>query len=220
MAKKKARSGKMFDVGRYLETSGVKRKIVAYRKRQIIFSQGVASRSVLYLQSGSVKITVTSASGKEAVIALLHPGDFFGEGCIAGQPLRVTTAVALTPSSVLEIDKKEMIRVIHEEHDFSDRFVAHMLKRNVRVEEDLVDQLFNSSEKRLARALLLIARYGNEGKPEKIVARVSQGTLAEMIGTTRSRVSFFMNKFRKLGFIRYNGGLHINDSLLRVILHD
>jgi CRP/FNR family cyclic AMP-dependent transcriptional regulator len=220
VAKKKEKPTKTFDVASYLETSGVKRKIVAYRKRQTIFSQGDVSRSVLYLQTGTVKITVTSSSGKEAVIALLHPGDFFGEGCIAGQPLRVTTAVAMAPSSVLEIDKKEMIRVIHDEHDFSDRFVAHMLKRNVRVEEDLVDQLFNSSEKRLARALLLIARYGNEGKPEKIVARVSQGTLAEMIGTTRSRVSFFMNKFRKLGFIKYNGGLHINDSLLRVILHE
>jgi CRP/FNR family cyclic AMP-dependent transcriptional regulator len=220
VAKKKVKLITTFDVASYLETSGVKRKIVAYRKRQTIFSQGDVARSVLYLQSGSVKITVASSSGKEAVIAFLHAGDFFGEGCIAGQPLRIATAVAMTPSSVLEIDKKEMIRVIHEEHDFSDRFVAHMLKRNVRVEEDLVDQLFNSSEKRLARALLLIARYGNEGKPEKIVARVSQGTLAEMIGTTRSRVSFFMNKFRKLGFIRYNGGLHINDSLLRVILHD
>jgi CRP/FNR family cyclic AMP-dependent transcriptional regulator len=209
-----------FNASEYLETAGVKRKIVTYRKRQTIFSQGDASRSVFYLRSGSVKIAVTSSSGKEAVVALLHPGDFFGEGCIAGQPLRVAKASAMGPVSALEIEKREMIRVIHEEHDFSDRFVAHMLKRNVRVEEDLVDQLFNSSEKRLARALLLIARYGNEGKPEKIVARVSQGTLAEMVGTTRSRVSFFMNKFRKLGFIKYNGRLQVNDSLLRVILHD
>jgi CRP/FNR family cyclic AMP-dependent transcriptional regulator len=218
--RKKSRIRGSFDIGEYLETSGVKRKIVAYRKGQTIFSQGDASRSVLYLQTGSVKITVTSSSGKEAVIALLRSGDFFGEGCIAGQPLRVARASAMGPVSVLEIEKREMLRVIHEEHEFSDRFVAHMLRRNVRVEEDLVDQLFNSSEKRLARALLLIARYGNEEKPEKIVARVSQGTLAEMIGTTRSRVSFFMNKFRKLGFIKYNGGLHVNDSLLRVILHD
>jgi CRP/FNR family cyclic AMP-dependent transcriptional regulator len=218
--RKKSKATESFDAREYLETSGVKRKIVAYRKGQTIFSQGEASRSVLYLQSGSVKITVTSSSGKEAVVALLHPGDFFGEGCIAGQPLRVAKASAMGPVSVLEIEKREMIRVIHEEHDFSDRFVAHMLKRNVRVEEDLVDQLFNSSEKRLARTLLLIARYGNEGRPEKIVARVSQGTLADMIGTTRSRVSFFMNKFRKLGFIKYNGGLHVNDSLLRVILQD
>jgi CRP/FNR family cyclic AMP-dependent transcriptional regulator len=221
MAKgRKSRASEPFKVSDYLETAGVKRKIVTYRKRQTIFSQGDSSRSVFYLRSGSVKITVTSSSGKEAVIALLQPGDFFGEGCIAGQPLRVARAITMGPVSVLEIEKREMIRVIHEEHDFSDRFVAHMLKRNVRVEEDLVDQLFNSSEKRLARALLLIARYGNEGKPEKIVARVSQGTLAEMVGTTRSRVSFFMNKFRKLGFIKYNGGLQVNDSLLRVILHD
>jgi len=221
MAKRKqTRSTTGFDATRYLETSGIKRRIVAYRKGQRIFSQGDESRSVLYLQSGAVKITVTSSSGKEAVIALLHPGDFFGEGCIAGQPVRFATAIAMGPASVLEIEKGEMIRVIHEEHKFSDRFVAHMLKRNVRVEEDLVDQLFNSSEKRLARALLLIARYGNNQRQEKIVARVSQGTLAEMIGTTRSRVSFFMNKFRKLGFIKYNGGLHVNDSLLRVLLHD
>jgi CRP/FNR family transcriptional regulator, cyclic AMP receptor protein len=217
---KKVRALEAFNASEYLETAGIKRKIVSYRKRQTIFSQGDASRSVFYLRSGSVKITVTSSSGKEAVIALLHPGDFFGEGCIAGQPLRVARATAMGPVSVLEIDKREMIRVIHEEHDFSDRFVAHMLKRNVRVEEDLVDQLFNSSEKRLARTLLLIARYGNEGRPEKIVARVSQSTLAEMVGTTRSRVSFFMNKFRRLGFIKYNGGLQVNDSLLRVILHD
>jgi CRP/FNR family cyclic AMP-dependent transcriptional regulator len=209
-----------FDVRAYLETGGVKRKIVTYQKDQIIFTQGDESRSVLYLQSGSVKITVNSSGGKEAVIAFLQPGDFFGEGCIAGQPLRVSTAIAMGPTSALEIEKWEMLRVIHEENEFSDRFVAHMLKRNVRVEEDLVDQLFNSSEKRLARALLLIARYGKEEKQEKIIVRVSQETLAEMIGTTRGRVSFFMNKFRKLGFIKYNGGLQVNDSLLRVILHD
>jgi CRP/FNR family transcriptional regulator, cyclic AMP receptor protein len=220
MAGKKPKAARVFDTGDYLETSGIKRKIVNYRQGQRIFSQGDGSTSVLFLQSGSVKIAVTSSTGKEAVIALLQPGDFFGEGCIAGQPLRVATATAMTPASVLEIEQREMTRVLHEEHEFSDRFVAHMLKRNVRVEEDLVDQLFNSSEKRLARALLLIARYGNEKKPEKIVARVSQETLAEMIGTTRSRVSYFMNKFRKLGFIKYNGGLHVNDSLLRVILHD
>jgi CRP/FNR family cyclic AMP-dependent transcriptional regulator len=174
----------------------------------------------MYLQTGVVKITVNSSAGKEAVIALLEPGDFFGEGCISGQSLRVSTATAMGPVSVMEIEKQEMNRVIHEEREFSDRFVAHMLKRNIRIEEDLVDQLFNSSEKRLARALLLIARYGNNEKPQKIVAQVSQGTLAEMVGTTRSRVSFFMNRFRKLGFIKYNGGLEVNDSLLRVILHD
>jgi CRP/FNR family cyclic AMP-dependent transcriptional regulator len=220
MAKKKPTRAPPFDAGRYLETSGMKRKIVPYRKGQTIFSQGDKSTSALYLQAGVVKITVNSSSGKEAVIALLEAGEFFGEGCISGQPLRVSTATAMGPVSVLEIEKQELARVLHEEHEFSDRFVAHMLKRNVRVEEDLVDQLFNSSEKRLARALLLIARYGNNEKPQKIVAQVSQGTLAEMVGTTRSRVSFFMNRFRKLGFIKYNGGLEVNDSLLRVILHD
>jgi len=220
MAKEKSKAKRSFDAGRYLETAGVQRKIARYRKAQVIYSQGDASKSVLYLQSGSVKISVTSSAGKEAVVALLEAGDFFGEGCIAGQPVRVAKATAMGAVAVLEIEKREMMRVIHEEHEFSDRFVAHMLKRNVRVEEDLVDQLFNSSEKRLARALLIIARYGKEEKSEKIVARVSQGTLAEMIGTTRSRVSFFMNKFRNLGFIRYNGGLQVNDSLLRVLLHD
>ena len=194
--------------------------MVSYRKGEGIFSQGDVSTSVLYLQHGRVKITVTSSAGKEAVVALLGAGEFFGEGCIAGQALRPATATAIEPTSVLEIQKEEMLRVIHEEREFSDRFVAHMLRRNVRVEEDLVDQLFNSSEKRLARALLLVARYGKDEEPERIVARISQGTLAEMIGTTRSRVSFFMNKFRKLGFIKYNGGLHVNSSLLRVILHD
>src|SRR5579863_4451707 len=220
MGKRKSKASATFDAGVYLETSGVKRKIVPYRKGQKIFSQGDKCNSALYLRTGVVKITVNSSAGKEAVIALLQPGDFFGEGCISGQPLRVSTAIAMGPVSVLEIEKQEMTRVIHDEHEFSDRFVAHMLKRNVRIEEDLVDQLFNSSEKRLARALLLIARYGSDEKPQKIVAQVSQGTLAEMIGTTRSRVSFFMNKFRRMGFIKYNGGLEVNDSLLRVILHD
>ena len=163
---------------------------------------------------------MTSSGGKEAVIALLQPGEFFGEGGISGQPLRVSTATAMGPVWVLEIEKAEMIRVIHDEHAFSDRFVAHMLKRNVRIEEDLVDQLFNSSEKRLARALLLIARYGNNEKHQKIVAKVSQATLAEMIGTTRSRVNFFMNRFRKMGFIKYNGKLEINNARLSVVLHD
>ena len=220
MVKKSPPAKQSFDIGRYLATSGVRKKIVSYRKGQTIFSQGDPGKSVIYLQSGNVKITVSAASGKEAVLAFLKPGDFFGEGCIAGQPLRMTTATAMNHASALEIERLEMVRILHEEHDFSDRFVAHMLRRNVRIEEDLVDQLFNSSEKRLARALLLIARYGNMEKPEKIVARVSQKTLAEMIGTTRSRVSFFMNKFRKLGFIKYNGGLQVNDSLLRIILRD
>ena len=220
MVRKKSSANRAFDVGQYLTTSGVKKTLVSYRKAQTIFSQGEKSGSVFYLQTGTVKIAVTSSTGKEAVVALLRPGNFFGEGCIAGQPLRVSTATAMESSTVLQIEKQEMIRVIHEEREFSDRFVAHMLKRNVRIEEDLVDQLFNSSEKRLARALLLVARYGNNEKPQKIVAQISQATLAEMVGTTRSRVSYFMNKFRKLGFIKYNGGLEVHDSLLRVILHD
>ncbi len=220
MRRARFKTKKSFDAGKYLETAGIRRKIVKYRKGQSVFSQGDACQSVLYIQTGSVKISVTSSAGKEAVVALLGPTDFFGEGCIAGQPVRVASATALEPTSLLEIDKDELIRVIHEEPAFAARFVDHMLKRNVRIEEDLVDQLFNSSEKRLARALLLIARYGNRERPQKIIAHISQETLAEMIGTTRSRVSFFMNKFRKLGFIKYNGGLEINDSLLRVILHD
>ncbi len=220
MAKSQFNRKSAFDVENYLGTAGIARKIVSYRKGQMIFSQGDESPSVLYLQQGAVKLTITSSRGKEAVIALLYPGDFFGEGCIAGQPLRGATATAVEATVVLAIRKQEMIRVIHEEHQFSDRFVSHMLKRNVRVEEDLADQLFNSSEKRLARTLLLIARYGKADQPEKIVAKISQETLAEMIGTTRSRVSFFMNKFRKLGYIKYNGGLQINSSLLRVVLRD
>ena len=216
-----AKSKKLvFNVEKYLETAGLARKVLEYRKRQTNFAQGSACKSVLYLQRGRVKLTVTSAVGKEAVIAILTDGDFFGEGCIAGQPLRIATAVAMEPTSVLEIGTQEMIRVIHNEPRFSDRFVAHMLKRNVRIEEDLTDQLFNSSEKRLARTLLLVARYGKEDAPEKIIAKISQETLAEMIGTTRGRVSFFMNKFRKLGYIKYNGGMQINSSLLRVVLRE
>jgi CRP-like cAMP-binding protein len=220
MVKAKSKVKLPFSVEKYLETTGLRKRMVSYRKGEVIFSQGDVSTSVLYLQQGRVKITVTSSAGKEAVVALLGAREFFGEGCIAGQSLRPATATAIEPTSALEIQKEEMLRVIHEEREFSDRFVAHMLRRNVRVEEDLVDQLFNSSEKRLARALLLVARYGKDEEPERIVASISQGTLAEMIGTTRSRVSFFMNKFRKLGFIKYNGGLHVNSSLLRVILHD
>jgi CRP-like cAMP-binding protein len=216
----KAKKPGSFDVEKYLGTAGIARKIATYDKGQHIFSQGGPCESVLYLQHGRVKLTIGSSSGKEAVIALLYAGDFFGEGCIAGQSFRAATATALEPTTVTVIEKQEMIRVIHEKHEFSDRFVSHMLKRNVRVEEDLTDQLFNSSEKRLARILLLIARYGKTEQPETIVAKVSQEMLAEMIGTTRSRVSVFMNKFRRLGYIEYNGELHINSSLLHVILHD
>jgi CRP/FNR family transcriptional regulator, cyclic AMP receptor protein len=221
MAQKSSRKRAPFDIEKYLHTEGVERKIAHYRKAQIIFSQGEDGHSVFYLQQGGVKLTVMSSAGKEAVTALLYAGDFFGEGCIAGQALRVATATAMEATVAVVISKREMIRVIHEEHDFADRFVAHMLKRNIRIEEDLTDQLFNSSEKRLARALLLVARYGKEEEQtEKIVATLSQETLAEMIGTTRGRVNFFMNKFRKLGYIQYNGGLHINSSLLRVVLLD
>lgn len=220
MATKKSSRKQSFDLGQYLASTGLRKTLVSYRKSQIIFSQGEKAGSVFYLQTGAIKIAVTNSIGKEAVVALLRPGDFFGEGCIAGQPLRVSTATAMEASSALAIEKNEMIRVIHEEHEFSDHFVAHMLRRNVRIEEDLVDQLFNSSEKRLARALLLVARYGNNEHPRKVIAKISQETLAEIVGTTRSRVSYFMNKFRKLGFIKYNGGIHVHDSLLRVILHD
>jgi CRP/FNR family cyclic AMP-dependent transcriptional regulator len=220
MAKAKSAIKQPFEVEKYLQIAGVARKIKNYRKGQTIFAQGEPCHSVMYIQRGGVKLAITSHAGKEAVIALLEAGEFFGEGCIAGQPMRSSTAIATDSTAVLVIGRQEMIRVLHEEREFSDRFVSYMLQRNVRVEEDLADQLFNSSEKRLARALLLIARYGKEEQPEKIVAKVSQETLAEMIGTTRPRVSFFMNRFRKLGYIKYNGGLEINSSLLRVVLHD
>jgi CRP-like cAMP-binding protein len=219
--KKDGTKGKgAFDAQHFLGSVGVARKNAEFKRKEIIYSQGDAGNHVLYVQQGAVKLTVVNTIGKEAVVAMLGPGDFFGEGCMAGQTLRMGTATAVMPSTLLMIDKKEMIRVLHAEHAFSDRFISYMLGRNIRIEEDLVDQLFNSSEKRLARALLLLARYGKEGKPEKIVLNVSQEMLAEMVGTTRSRVNFFMNKFRKMGFIKYNGGLHIDNSLLSVVLHD
>jgi CRP/FNR family transcriptional regulator, cyclic AMP receptor protein len=220
MSVRRTRKRARFDLEKYLHTAGIAKKIVSYLEGETIFSQGGPCDSVIYLQQGEVKLTITSPHGKEAVIALLYAGDFLGEGSIAGQSFRAATATVLEPTTALVIDKQEMIRVLHEEHEFSDRFVSHMLKRNVRIEEDLTDQLFNSTEKRLARILLLVARYGKTELPEKVVAKISQETLAEMVGTTRSRVSVFMNKFRKLGYIQYNGGLHINGSLLRVILHD
>ena len=220
MVKKNSKRASVSGFPKFPKPSGVKTTTAQYRKGETIFSQGDPGEFVLYVEAGLVKISVTSSSGKEAVVAMLESGDFSGEGCIAGQPLRVATATAMEPVSALRIEKQEMIRAIHEDRQFSDRFVAHMLKRNVRIEEDLVDQLFNSSEKRLARALLLMARYGQTSTHQKIVAQVSQETLAEIIGTTRSRVSFFMNKFRKLGFIKYNGGLEVHDSLLRVVLHE
>jgi CRP-like cAMP-binding protein len=193
---------------------------VEYRRSQKIYSQGDPTNNVLYIQKGGIKLSVVNEVGKEAVVAMLGPGDFFGEGGLAGQTARMGTAVAITPTTLLAIEKQEMIRVLHAEHEFSDRFVAYMLTRNIRIEADLVDQLFNSTEKRLARTLLLLARYGKENQPEKVVPKVSQEILAEMIGTTRSRVNLFMNKFKKLGFIKYNGGLHIDSSLLSVVLHE
>jgi len=219
-SKKKFKKKHVFDAQAFLDSAGVAREVVEYRRSQKIYSQGGLAASVIYIQKGSVKLSVVNEVGREAVVALLGPGDFLGEGCLAGQTICMGTATAITPTTALTIEKNEMVRVLHEEHAFSDRFIAYMLGRNIRIEEDLVDQLFNSSEKRLARTLLLLARYGKQDKPEKIVPKISQEMLAEMIGTTRSRVNFFMNKFRKMGFIEYNGGLHINTSLLSVVLHD
>jgi CRP/FNR family transcriptional regulator, cyclic AMP receptor protein len=204
----------------YLESVGISRKVGEFRKRETIFAQGDAATSVIYIQKGSVKFTVVNESGKEAVVAIFGSGDFLGEGAIAGESIRLGTATAVVPTTVLIIGKKEMIRVLHAEHLLSDRFITYMLERNRRVEADLVDQLFNSTEKRLARTLLLLARYGKEDHPEKVLQKISQETLAEMIGTTRSRVNFFMNKFRKLGFIDYNGKITVNKSLLKIVLHD
>jgi len=209
-----------FDVKVFLDSAGLSRKVKQYRRTQVIYSQGDAAQSVMYLQEGGVKLSVVNEAGKEAVVALLGPGDFFGEGCLAGQSIRMATASAVTSSTVLVIEKAEMFRVLHEQHALSDRFIAFMLARNIRVEEDLIDQLFNSSEKRLARTLLLLARYGEDDKPHKVLQKVSQEMLAEMIGTTRPRVNFFMNKFKRLGLIKYNGGLQINTSLLSVVLHE
>jgi CRP-like cAMP-binding protein len=209
-----------FNVQGFLDSSGLARTIMEFSAKETIFSQGDNGKDVMYIQKGTVKISVVSKIGREAVVAMLKPGDFVGEGVLAGQPVRIATATAVTPVTILVIALKEMIRVLHAEHAFSDRFISYMVARNIRIEEDLVDQLFNSSEKRLARTLLLLARYGNHEKPQFVLPKVSQETLAEMVGTTRSRVNFFMNKFKKLGFIDYEGGLHVNDSLLSVVLHD
>jgi CRP/FNR family cyclic AMP-dependent transcriptional regulator len=209
-----------FNTQAFLDSSGAARQIVGYRKSENIYVQGDQATKIFYIQKGGVKLTVVNEVGKEAVVALLGPGDFFGEGCLAGQLVCMGTATAITPATLLVIERKEMIRVLHTDRGFSDRFVAYMLSRNIRIEQDLVDQLFNSSEKRLARTLLLLARYAMQDQPHKMVAKISQETLAEMIGTTRTRVNVFTNKFRKLGFIHYNGGLHINTSLLSVVLHE
>jgi CRP-like cAMP-binding protein len=209
-----------FDVQEFLDSAGVSRRVVRFARGARAFAQGSPATSVFYIQSGRVKLSVVSRVGKEAVVAILGPGDFFGEGCLAGQPRRMGTATAMERTIVLRIEKDEMMRTLHEQSALSDRFIAHMLARNIRIVEDLVDQLFNSSEKRLARTLLLLARYGEDVAPPRLLPRLSQETLAEMVGTTRSRVNFFMNKFRKLGFIEYNGGLKINAALLSVDLHE
>jgi CRP/FNR family cyclic AMP-dependent transcriptional regulator len=209
-----------FDVESFLSSAGVARTLTEFGRKEILFSQGDACKNIMYIQKGGVKISVVSKTGKEAVVGIMGAGDFIGEGGMAGQPVRMATATAVTPVTALVIDNKEMFRVLHAETTFSDRFISYMLHRNVRIEEDLIDQLFNSSEKRLARTLLLLARYGKEDKPQRVLPKIPQETLAEMIGTTRSRVNFFMNKFKKMGFIKYNGGLQINASLLNVVLHD
>jgi CRP/FNR family transcriptional regulator, cyclic AMP receptor protein len=209
-----------FDPKAFLASVGEGRTIRRAREGQVIFSQGDPADALFYIQKGKVKVTTLSSHGKEAVVAILGAGDFFGEGCLAGQPLRISTVAAMVDSSVARLDKAAVVRVLHEEPAFSELFMTYLLARNIRMEADLIDQLFNSSEKRLARLLLLLANFGKEGKPQPVVAKISQETLAEMIGTTRSRVSFFMNKFRRLGFIEYNGGLEVHSSLLSVVLHD
>ena len=209
-----------FDLNLFLTRVNSKKTMVAYRTNAAVFHQGDKADAIYHIEKGRVKLTVLSKRGKEAVIALLGEGDFFGEGCLAGQLLRMATATAMSACSIMKLEKAEVVRVLHEEPVFAELFVAHLLSRNIKIEEDLIDQLFNSSEKRLARVLLLLAKFGKEGQPEEVIPKISQETLAEIIGTTRSRVSFFMNRFRKLGFIDYNGGLKIHSSLLNVILHD
>ncbi|MEQ1759324.1 MAG: Crp/Fnr family transcriptional regulator [Vicinamibacterales bacterium] len=209
-----------FDLHSFLESASTTRQIIRFKRNARVFAQGALANSVYYVQAGGVQLSVLSSTGKEAVVAMLGPGDFFGEGCLAAQTHRIGTAKAIMPTTVLRVTKLEMIRTLHEQPELSDRFLKHMLARNIRIEEDLVDQLFNSSEKRLARTLLLLARYGTTESTVRELPRLSQETLADMVGTTRSRVNFFMNKFRKLGFIEYNGGLKINSSLLSIVLHD
>jgi CRP/FNR family transcriptional regulator, cyclic AMP receptor protein len=213
-------SKQSFDPKTFLAHVGDGRSISKYGKDRTVFAQGEPADAVFFVQKGKVKVTVVSEQGKEAVVAILGTNDFFGEGCLAGQARRISTVAAMTDSTIVRLDKAAIVRVLHEEPAFSEMFISHLLGRAIRVEADLVDQLFNSSEKRLARLLLMLANFGKEGKPEPVIAKISQETLAEMIGTTRSRVSFFMNKFRKLGFINYNGGIEVHSSLLNVVLHD
>ena len=223
--KRKARvpippANRAFDAQAFLDSAGLSRTVVTFRRAETIFAQGDPAKVVMYIQCGGVKLSVISRTGKEAIVGIMGPGEFLGEGCLAGQSIRMGTATAMTPSTLVVVDKNEMARALHADHELSDLFIAHVLARNIRVEEDLIDQLFNSSEKRLARTLLLLARYGKRSPPHQVLPRISQEMLAEMVGTTRSRVNFFMNKFRKLGFIQYNGGLRIDNSLLTVVLHD
>ena len=213
-------NGDSFNAQKFLDTAGLARKVKEYSRSETIYSQGEAASTVMYIQKGGVKLSVVNGSGKEAVVAMFGPTDFFGEGCMAGQTIRMGTTTAVTPTTLLVIQKEELLQVLHAQHDLSDHFIAYMLAHNIRVEEDLIDQLFNSSEKRLARTLLLLARYGEQDQPERVLAKVSQETLASMVGTTRSRINFFMNKFRKLGFIEYNGTIKVNKSLLTVVLHE
>ena len=209
-----------FDVNVFLNTVDGGRTVATYRKNETVYSQGDPADSVFYIQKGKIKVCIVSEQGKEAIVALHESGDFFGEGCLSGQPLRLATVFAIMDSVVMRLDKASIARVLREEPKFSAMFISYLLARNARVEEDLVDQLFNSSEKRLARLLLLMANFGKEGSPQLVIPKISQETLAEMVGTTRSRVSTFMNKFRKLGFIHYNGDLEVHNSLLNVVLHD
>jgi CRP-like cAMP-binding protein len=209
-----------FDVEAFLKSAGVSPRTVRFASGAVVYAQGGQANSVFYVHEGGVTLSVLSSAGKEAVVAMLGPGDFLGEGCLAGQALRMGTAKAVVRTALLRIQKRDMVKMLHQHSEFSDRFIAHMLTRNIRIEEDLVDQLFNSSEKRLARTLLLLARYGKEDPTPRVLPKLSQETLAEMVGTTRSRVNFFMNKFRKLGLIEYNGGLKVNSSLLSIVLHD
>jgi CRP-like cAMP-binding protein len=216
----KANKRHIFNAHVFLVTAGVARKIMEFPSQATIFAQGETAKTVIYIQQGGVKLTVINETGKEAVVAILRPGDFVGEGCLAAQPIRIESARAIAPTTVLVIEKHEMTRILHTEHKFSDLFISYMLARNIRIEADLLDQLFNSAEKRLARALLLLARYGKDDQPQLVLPKVSQETLAEMIGTTRSRVNVFMNKFKHLGFIKYSGNLQIDKSLLSVVLHE
>jgi CRP-like cAMP-binding protein len=216
----KSKGTHSFDLKTFLAKVGKGRTLADYKKNQKVFSQGDLADAIFYIQTGKLKLTVVSQQGKEAVVAILGAGDFFGEGCLAGQAMRMSSAATMTECSIMRLEKSSVVRLIHDEPSFSELFLRYLLSRNIRIEEDLVDQLFNSSEKRLARVLLLMANFGKEDKPEPVIPKISQETLAEIVGTTRSRVSFFMNRFRKLGFIEYNGGLHVHSSLLNIVLHD